>query len=551
MIIDFNKQKNSLYLIIFYIIVIILAAVSLKHQGIHIEEKFHRLNGLYWLNYIANTFNLVNLQEVTHIKISKIYDYTLSPIEIYNKYGIVLDLPAAVLEVFFKIEKVKDVYYLKHLLSFFIFLLSSIFFFKILIERYNNFLFSYLGLILYVTTPRIFGDSFLYKDVLFLSIFMMMIYFFLRSVEKLNYKNLLFFSFFTALSINLRIFAVIIPFLFLFIIIIKNFYLKNLKNNYKEIIYYFFLLLIFIYIFWPYLWENPLENFLNLFKSLNRDLIDVKIFYYNSYISNKTLPTSYILNWIFISSPLFYSFLFTIGYFLCFYRLCKRYISIKKYSFYHDLWRGDKEEKDFIFLFLLTIFFVFFMFFNAPFYNGWRLVYFFNIFIIYFSINLLFKLNIYFIKKKYNYIFIFFIVYLVFYNIYSIIKMHPYQSIYFNSFISKKMKNSFEGDYYGLGSKHFFNHMIKIEKKRKINIAIASHTPIQRGLEALSETKRSRFNIVGQEYNKADYIFKNNISEVNSNIIKKYQIPKNFSKIYDLKINEIVIYEIYKRSILN
>ena len=194
MIIDFNKQKNSLYLIFFYIIVIFLAAISFKDYGIHIEEKFHRLNGLYWLNYIAGTFNLVNLQEVTQIKISKIYDYTLSPIETYNKYGIVLDLPAALLEVIFKIEEVQNVYYLKHLLSFLIFLLSSIFFFKILIERYSNFYLSYLGLILYVTTPRILGDSFLYKDVLFLSIFMITIYFFLKSIRNFDYRNLLFFS---------------------------------------------------------------------------------------------------------------------------------------------------------------------------------------------------------------------------------------------------------------------------------------------------------------------------------------------------------------------
>ena len=75
---------------------------------------------------------------------------------------------------------------------------------------------------------------------------------------------------------------------------------------------------------------------------------------------------------------------------------------------------------------------------------------------------------------------------------------------------------------------------------------MASHTPIQRGLEAISNQFRNKFVIVGQEYNKADYIFKNNISEVNSNLVKKYQIPKNFSKIHELKIDKIVIYEMFK-----
>jgi hypothetical protein len=59
---------------------------------------------------------------------------------------------------------------------------------------------------------------------------------------------------------------------------------------------------------------------------------------------------------------------------------------------------------------------------------------------------------------------------------------------------------------------------------------------------------KKKLNIIGQEYDKADYIFKNNISEVNSKLIKKYQIPNNFSKIYELEVDKVIIYEIYKRN---
>ena len=546
MIIDFNKQKNSLYLIFFYIIVIIFAVSNLYDYSVHIEEKFHRLNGLFWLNYIADVLNLSKLQEITKIKIDKIYDYTLSPVTIYNKYGIILDLPAAIIEILFKIEDVKNIYYLKHFLSFFIFLISSVFFFKILNKRYQNFHLSFIGVVLYVTTPRIFGDSFLYKDVLFLSLFMITLYYFLKSIEKINYKNLFYFSLFSALSINLRIFAIIIPFLFLFVLCLRNFHKSCIKNNLKKISYYFFLLIFFTYALWPYLWESPFSNFLDLFKSLKKDLIQVKVFYNNSYISNKFLPDTYIFNWVFITSPLLYSILFSLGYFFCFKRMIKRYFSIKEKSIYYDLWRGKKEEIDFIFLFILTFFILFFLMLNAPFYNGWRLIYFLNIFIIYFIINFLYKAKTFYFRSQQNKIVLTLTFFLVFYNIFALIKLHPFQSIYFNSFVSEKIKNSFEGDYYGLGTKHFFNKILEIEKS-KINIAVASHTPIQRGLESLSSDQRTKINIVGQEYNQADYIFKNNISEVNPKFIKKYQIPENFSKIYELKIDKIIIYEIFKR----
>ena len=168
MIIDLNKQKNTIILLFFYSLSILIALLTFQDFGIHIEEKFHRLNGHYWLNYISKIFGFTEIQNITEIKINQISDYTLSSVSTYNKYGILLDLPAALFEILFKIENVRDVYYLKHILSFFIFLLSSFFFFKVLLIRYRNFYLSFLGLVLYVTTPRILGDSFLYKDVLFL-----------------------------------------------------------------------------------------------------------------------------------------------------------------------------------------------------------------------------------------------------------------------------------------------------------------------------------------------------------------------------------------------
>ena len=55
---------------------------------------------------------------------------------------------------------------------------------------------------------------------------------------------------------------------------------------------------------------------------------------------------------------------------------------------------------------------------------------------------------------------------------------------------------------------------------------------------------RNKINIVGQEYDEADYIFTNFMSEVNKNIDKKYEIPMNF-KLFDTYIvNGIKVYEV-------
>ena len=541
------KQKKSIFLTIFYFFALILGFIIFKDYGIHIEEKYHRLNGHYWLNYISKIFNLSELQSITEYKISKIYDYTLSQVSYYNKWGVIFDVPVAFLEILLNLEKINEIYYFKHLLSYVVFLTGSFFFFKILELRYKNFYLSFLGLILYLTTPRIFGDSFLYKDTLFLSIFTITLFFFLKSIINLNYTNLILFSLFSALSFNLKIFTILIPIIFSIILIIQNFFNKKNLFFLNKFLFYLLFFLTFTFIFWPYLWESPIKNFVELFTSVRKDLIDVRILYFNEYIQNTLLPSSYLINWLFISSPIFQNLLFILGFVSCSLRIVRRFISIENKMDFHDLWRGEKEKVDFIFFFIFISFLLFFLVLNAPFYNGWRLVYFFNFFVIFFAVNFLFYLQLIFKKRKLYKVFsisVFLI--LISYNSFNLISYHPFQSIYFNNFLNKNIINGFEGDYYGISTKHFFNKILEIDKREKIKIAVASHTPLQRGLEAFPVNIQKRFKIVGQEYVKADYIYKNNISEVNIALNKKYEIPKNFSKIYEFNIKKLIIYEVYK-----
>jgi len=285
MITNFNKQKKSIILFFIYSVSILIALITYKDYGIHIEEKFHRLNGHYWLNYLSDQFGFDNLKQITEKKINEISDYTLSPVSVYNKYSVIFDLPTALLEILLNINDVQKIYYLKHILSFFLFLISSFFFFKILELRYKNFYLSFTGLILYITTPRILGDSFLYKDILFLSCFMITFYFFYKSLKNFNYKFLLIFSIMTAISVNLRIFAILIPILFIFLVVIKNFHIKDYIGSFKKICFYLICFFLFLIILWPYLWSDPINNFFELFKSVRDDLVNVKILYDGSYVS--------------------------------------------------------------------------------------------------------------------------------------------------------------------------------------------------------------------------------------------------------------------------
>ena len=133
------------------------------------------------------------------------------------------------------------------------------------------------------------------------------------------------------------------------------------------------------------------------------------------------------------------------------------------------------------------------------------------------------------------------------YNIAAIIAYHPFQSLYFNELIMNEIDKKYEIDYHGLSGKNFFQYIDNLDNSELIKIGVASHTPLHRSLEGLDEEIKKKIYVVGQEFHNADYIYKNNISEVNPYLNKKYNIPKNFVRIYEFQVNKVLIYEIFKK----
>ena len=98
-----------------------------------------------------------------------------------------------------------------------------------------------------------------------------------------------------------------------------------------------------------------------------------------------------------------------------------------------------------------------------------------------------------------------------------------------------------------MSSKHFFNEIFKREKDKAINIANASWTPLIRTLDIFEKDKKERVTLVGQNYQKAEYIYTNHISEVDKRFNDKYDIPGNFFKLYEYKIDGTLLYTVYKK----
>lgn len=537
-------QRNSQYLIFFYFVLVFFIGISIsKDYGISIDEPFHRTLGYFWYIQIFETLSL-NPEKINLLKDKYQSMYWSKQITngYLHEYGVLFDLLCVGIEELFNIEKNKQAFNLKHNLNFITFFISSIFFYKIIVNRFNKNYFALLITFFYITSPRIFAESFYNpKDIIFMCFCVYALYFCLMSFKEISFRNIFLFSLFSAFATSIRVLGVLFFFLFIFFILLYALEKKEfLKNNYKKIFLYLISYPCFLYMFWPFLWESPFENFIVAFKSFANYDWGGEIFYLGDYIKATNLPWHYIPVWIYISMPILIFLFFIIGLINILNKFINNFLNLSNKN---PLWVRNIELMDFIVMgfFFFPLFAI--ILFNSTLYGGWRHLYFVYPGIIYFvaiGINYFFQI----IKKK-NYKFIFFtvIAFAVINNFFILVKFHPYQNIFFNSSIERKANKLFEIDYWGLGNVESLKYLQELEIK-EFSIAVASFTPLNYSNLIIDKKNRIEFKDIKEQNSK--YIFSNYIYEMNPNLLKKYKIPENYFKIFSLKRGKIIINEIYK-----
>lgn len=538
--------NNKYFIYTLFLLLFITGTLTFKDYGIGIDDKFHRLNGFYWLDYILSFTNFNETKDLVKLKLVEISDYTLPSIQEFNKYSIIFDVPAALIELILKLDNSKQFYEIRHFLNFIFFFIGCIYFYKLLLYRFNKTI-SFFGCVLFILTPRIYGESFYnMKDIVFLTFLVMGYYFSFKCFLSYKIKNLIILSLISAICIQIRIIGVALPLSFLFFYFLSTLSKQSDFKNLKKIILFVIITPILLFLTWPYLWSSPLNNFLEV---INNWVPSIHIFFNGKFFQNDFLPFSYIPLWILISTPVLHNVLFLIGFILIFKRLYERLISIDKYKLSYDLWRGVKEMNDVYISLNFLILMVLVVFLNIRLFNAWKHLYFVNFYLIYIATFGLNNIFIFAKKRSKLKILIIFLFLSMGFIIFKMYKYHPYQGLYFNQLTSDNYKNKFEIDFTALSARHFFNKIFDITYQEKlVYIGTASWTPLNRTLDIFPKEKRDSIVLVGQDFQKADFIFSNNISEVDKTLNDKYDIPETFNKFYEFKIDGAILYTIYKRN---
>ena len=162
--------SKNIYIYVIIFLIFLIGIYTYKDYGVGIEEHFHRKSGFYWLNFLLNFTDFEFIKKTTEIKLEEIKNFTprLFPIENFGFYGILFDVPLAFIEVFFEINEPKNYFYLRHFSVFMLFLTSAFLFYKIILFRFNNVYLALFGFLIFVFTPRIYGNIFFdNKDIFY------------------------------------------------------------------------------------------------------------------------------------------------------------------------------------------------------------------------------------------------------------------------------------------------------------------------------------------------------------------------------------------------
>lgn len=456
------KVKNLV--ISFFILLFIIGTLIYKDYGISWDEQVSRNNGFVNGNYIAkkilpNKFYENFLKNTLKDKFPK---KTIDEVPILDErhdkaYGVTFDLPAAALEILLNINE-NNIFDFRHILAHIFFLFALIFFYKLIKLKTNNVLISLICVLFIYLHPRLFAHSFFNsKDLFFLSVFLISYYSGFKFLKDQRTINIIIFSSISGFLTATKIYGLTIIFLFLFLflskkIIEKDFYLKREIKIFFQIIFFW---LIFTFIFWPYLWESPINNFIETFKFMSNHIWYGKNLFLGERIPSNNLPLYYVPLWFLITTPIIYVFIFLISIIFFILSLSKRNIlKINNFIFFESI------------ILILYLFFpiIFSYLKNSTIYDGWRHFYFlYPLFVLLFA-NFILEIK----NKNLYYSFILIILSNFAFMIYTMVSIHPNQNLYFNNILGSQTIRKFEKDYWAVSNKILINKVLELNKTKDI-----------------------------------------------------------------------------------
>jgi len=473
----FKEAISSWSTQIFFLSLTFVGLFTYKSYGISWEAPGLRLNGGTSAIYIADLFhlNLVSPQYRVFPPLSQNPTFD---------HGVAYDLPLVCLEFLLGIHDSQQIYQFRTLMNFFVFVLGTYSVYLIALRRMKSKNLALLAATFLVLSPRIFAAGFYSpSDMIFASFLALAVNLCLRFLEKPNLGRALAAGVACGYATDIRLLGCII-----FPIIFIYFLIESLKERpvdlrrIRNFVVYFVSGIISIYIFYPYLWSNPVSNFIKVFKSLSRYDWNGDNLYFGQLISAHHVPWTYIPVWILITTPILYIFCSAIG----FLKILKNIFSTRRWNF--------EKSQDLIFLALIGGPLLMVIALRSVLYDTWRHLFFIYPYIVILAIIGWHQIIRYGAFSRWFRTFALAVTGLLLtQTAFWIARYEPMEYLYFNNLAgSKNLQVKWEMDYLGLGNKSAIEYILNQDSRSRVSVGVASFTPFDMSLKVVKPDLRSR-----------------------------------------------------------
>lgn len=323
----------------------------------------------------------------------------------------------------------------------------------------------------------------------------------------------------------------ITPVSFLGILVIRAMKREISLKIVPSLIVYLVTLPIFVTLFWPYLWSDPVNHFLESFAYMSKAPWGGEVLVNGERLSALNLPWFYAPLWMLVTIPPYYIVLIISGGVITI-------MNILRSSY--RLWSNEKEMLDSIFLGLSVGPIVIVVLMNSVLFDGWRHLYFVYPPLLLLALPAVDVLGRAVSRVNQRLVWIFFLPLL--HPLLWMIQAHPYQNVYFNSFAGKDRFQRWEMDYWGLSNREAIEYILNKDNRDSIKIGALSWTPLQHTLFILKPEDRKRVSITDRE---PDYWI-TNFRSVRGNLLEP---PPGFQEEYRIVVDREPILLIFKRAL--
>lgn len=505
-------RYRRLSILLFFAGVLALGLSVLRDYSVPGDEEIQRVTGEVSLLYVFQQLPAPVQQRLLPAHAAALLAQKQAGSQLHSyrdrDYGVAFEMPAAAIEQLLRVNEVRHIFLLRHLLTFLACWGGFIAFYTLAARRFGSWRVGLLGTLLLVLSPRLFSDNFYNsKDAAFLAFFTLAVAVAVPFIERPTWRRALGCALACAMAVDVRLMGVLVPAATLFFIgwrALRGEYGPSQGRRLAGLSSLFAVALALLIVAgWPYLWEAPLHNFLVAWKNMSHFRVAGRILYMGQLVRDNTLPWHYAPVWIGITVPLLYLVFFGVGVLVIIAAVVRRRARLY----------AGAEWQDLLFLGLAVAPLLAVIVLHSVLYNGWRQLYFLYPMLLLVALRGLVAAwhwqpparlgqrywqpalglgvaaGLAVVAGR-------------------MVQLHPLENLYFNALAPKPYEDNYETDYWGMGTRNGLEWILAHDDRPKIKVGSPELYHIVLAYQILPPDARRRL-VVTDDTTQVEYYLHN------------------------------------------